>query len=89
MFSSQFLVTSSNSTFLAVTRHILTFVLQKISSLTKTSTVVHVPGHVNSKGEKAEWVIKSHTTGKIVSSHATKEEAEKHLKQIEQFKHIK
>ena len=50
--------------------------------------VRHQKGHKNSKGEKAEWVIVSHETGKIISSHKTKAEAEKHLTDIRKFKHM-
>lgn len=49
--------------------------------------VKHMPGHKNSKGEEAPWVIISHTTGKILSSHPSKEEAKKHLREMEYFKH--
>jgi hypothetical protein len=45
-----------------------------------------MPGHTNSNGEKAEWVIKSHDTDKIISSHLTEEDANKHLQQIHAFK---
>jgi hypothetical protein len=38
-----------------------------------------MPGHKNSQGLDAPWVIKSHETGKILSSHKSKKEAEKHL----------
>lgn len=48
--------------------------------------VKHIPGHKNSKGESAPWVIISHETNKILSSHKTKEEAEKHLQQMHIFK---
>lgn len=41
--------------------------------------IVHMPGHKNSDGEEAPWVIKSHETGEILSSHKSKEDAEKHL----------
>jgi len=51
----------------------------------KISTLIHMPGHKNSKGEKAEWVIKSHTNGKILSSHKSKEEANKHLQEMHIF----
>lgn len=50
--------------------------------ITKVSYVCHVPGHHNSKGELAEWCIKSHETGKIISSHTTKEKAKKHLQDM-------
>lgn len=61
--------------------------IAKKSSVNKVSYVAHVPGHKNSQGESAPWVIKSHETGKILSSHKTKAEAKEHLKQMEYFKH--
>jgi len=48
--------------------------------------VKHIPGHKNSEGEIAPWVIISHTTNKIISSHKTKEDAKKHLQQMHIFK---
>lgn len=48
--------------------------------------VKRMPGHRNSKGESAPWVIVSHKTGKVLSSHKTKAEAEEHLKQMHIFK---
>ena len=48
--------------------------------------IKHVPGHKNSKGESAPWVIMSHDTKKIISSHKTKEEAKKHLQRMHIFK---
>ncbi|MEI6389043.1 MAG: hypothetical protein WCQ50_20740 [Spirochaetota bacterium] len=56
--------------------------LIKTSAFLKVSYVAHVPGHKNSKGEAAPWVIKSHETGKILSSHKTKAEAKAHLQQM-------
>lgn len=47
--------------------------------------VAKVPGHKNSKGETAEWVIKSHDTGKILSSHKSEDEAKEHLKHMKIF----
>lgn len=47
--------------------------------------VVHRKGHKNSKGEKAEWCIVSHETGKILSSHKSKAAAKKHLQQMHIF----
>ena len=41
--------------------------------------VVKVPGHKNSKGKDAPWVIKSHKTDKIISSHKSEKAAKKHL----------
>ena len=51
--------------------------------------VVHKKGHKNSKGEKAEWCIVSHDTGKIISSHKSKAAAESHLTDMRKFKHMK
>lgn len=48
----------------------------------KVSFVAHVPGHKNSKGEAAPWVIKSHETGEILSSHSTEAEAKSHLQDM-------
>ena len=50
---------------------------------------VHKKGHKNSKGEKAEWCIVSHDTGKILSSHKSKAAAESHLTDMRKFKHMK
>lgn len=61
--------------------------VHKLSSVKKVSYVAHVPGHKNSQGEAAPWVVKSHETGKILSSHKTKTEANKHLRQMRYFKH--
>lgn len=52
----------------------------------KVAFVEHVPGHKNSKGEPAPWVVKQHDTGKILSSHGSKDEAVKHLRDIEGHK---
>lgn len=46
-------------------------------------------GHKNSKGEKAEWCIVSHKTGRVISSHKSKSAAKKHLGEIQMFKHMK
>lgn len=51
--------------------------------------VVRKKGHKNSKGEKAEWCIVSHETGKILSSHKSKAAAESHLTDMRKFKHMK
>ena len=48
--------------------------------------VCHIKGHRNSKGELAEWVIKSHETGKILSSHKSEKKAKEHLQQMHIFK---
>jgi hypothetical protein len=52
----------------------------------KESYVVNVPGHKNSDGESAPWVIKSHETGKILSSHKTESEAKSHLQDMHAHK---
>ena len=47
--------------------------------------VCHIKGHRNSKGELAEWVIKSHETGEILSSHKSEKKAKEHLQQMHIF----
>lgn len=47
--------------------------------------VCHIKGHRNSKGELAEWVIKSHETGEILSSHKSEQKAKEHLQQMHIF----
>jgi len=47
--------------------------------------VCHMKGHRNSKGELAEWVIKSHETGEILSSHKSEKKAKEHLQQMHIF----
>lgn len=47
--------------------------------------VCHMKGHRNSNGELAEWVIKSHETGKILSSHKSEKKAKEHLQQMHIF----
>lgn len=47
--------------------------------------VCHLKGHRNSKGELAEWVIKSHETGEILSSHKSEKKAKEHLQQMHIF----
>ncbi len=42
-------------------------------------------GHRNSKGELAEWVIKSHETGEILSSHKSEKKAKERLQQMHIF----
>jgi hypothetical protein len=49
--------------------------------------VKYMPGHKNSKGEKAEWTIVSHTTGKVISSSKSKEAAEARLRAMRYYKH--
>jgi hypothetical protein len=48
--------------------------------------VAHLKGHKDSEGNKAEWVIKDHETGKVLSSHSTEEAAKKHLQQMHAHK---
>lgn len=48
--------------------------------------IVYIKGHKNSKGEDAPYVIKSHTTHKILSSHKTEKEAKEYLQQMHIFK---
>lgn len=55
----------------------------------KLSYVQHMPGHKNSKGEAAPWVVKSHEDGHVISSHKTEGEAREHLRQMEMHKHMK
>ena len=54
--------------------------------MTLLEYVKRMPGHKNSKGEPAPWVIVSHKTGKVLSSHKTKEDAEEHLRHMHIFK---
>jgi len=63
--------------------------LNLFATLDVVSFVEHIPGHKNSKGEAAPWVIKSHETQSILSSHATEGEAKKHLQQMHMFKSMK
>jgi hypothetical protein len=56
-----------------------------------TANLVHIankyiqkkPGHKNSKGESAPWVIIQKGTGKILSSHTSEEAAEKAFEAME------
>ena len=59
--------------------------LSRSASFDRVSFVVHVPGHKNSDGEPAPWVIKSHETGKIISSHKSESEANAHLQEMHIF----
>ena len=47
--------------------------------------VENIPGHKNSEGKSAPWVVKSHETGEIISSHTSKADAEEHLKQMSYY----
>ena len=49
-------------------------------------TIVHVPGHKDSKGKAAPWAVKSESTGKVISSSPTKEGAVSNLRNIEGHK---
>jgi len=67
------------------------FIKRKIGYLisnrtNKVSTIQFLKNHKNSKNENAPWIIRSHSSGKILSSHKTKEDAVKHLKDIEGYK---
>ncbi len=48
--------------------------------------IQYMKGHKNSKGELAEFVIKSHKTNKVISSHRTMADAKKRLQHIHIFK---
>ena len=50
--------------------------------LIKIAYVAHVPGHRDSKGSAAPWVVKDHKDDHIISSHATEAEAKAHLQQM-------
>jgi len=47
--------------------------------------IQEMPGHKNSRGEAAPYVIRSHDTDKILSSHATRADAKTHLKDMHIF----
>ncbi len=51
-----------------------------------TDKIAHVPGHKDSSGKAAPWVIKSETTGKVLWSGASKADAVKNLARIEGHK---
>jgi hypothetical protein len=48
----------------------------------KKAFVAHVKGNKDSKGHLAEWVVKSHETGKILASFSNESEAKKHLQDM-------
>src|SRR5208282_5280456 len=56
------------------------------SSKHKIAYVAHVPGHTNSKGEAAPWVIKQHNTDKILESFKSEGAAKEGLKNMESHK---
>jgi hypothetical protein len=58
----------------------------KAASVQKVAYVAHVPGHKNSKGEAAPWVIKQHNTGKILESFKSEAAAKAGLKNMESHK---
>jgi hypothetical protein len=58
----------------------------KAASLKKVAYVSHCPGHRNSKGEKAEWCIKQHETGKILESFKSEDAAKEGLRNMESHK---
>jgi len=59
---------------------------QKGGALSKVAYVAHCKGHKNSKGELAEWCVKSHEDGHIISSHTSEAEAKKHLQDMHAHK---
>jgi hypothetical protein len=61
--------------------------IEKTSSFVVVSFIVHLPGHKGSDGKEKPWVIKSHTTKKILGSYGSRAEAEKALKRMHYFKH--
>ena len=61
--------------------------IEKQASFDKISYIVHMPGHKNSKGESAPYVIKSHETDKIIGSYKNRGAAEHALKMMRVFKH--
>src|SRR5271157_470145 len=60
--------------------------LSMSASLKKVAYVAHVPGHKNSKGEAAPWVIKQHNTDKILESFKSEQAAKDGLKNMESHK---
>ena len=62
--------------------------VQSVNPSINNYMVRYRKGHKNSKGEKAEWCIVSHETGKVLSSHKSKSAAEKHLGDMHKFKHM-
>lgn len=47
-----------------------------------TEYIQEIPGHKNSNGESAPWVIKDHETNEIIKSFTSKEDAENGLQQM-------
>lgn len=58
----------------------------KKGTLNKVAYVAHVPGHKNSKGEAAPWVIKQHDTDKILESFKSEAAAKAGLRNMESHK---
>lgn len=58
----------------------------KAGSIFKKAYVAHVPGHKNSEGESAPWVVKQHNTDKILTSYKSETEAKEGLKNMESHK---
>ena len=54
----------------------------RTATLAKIAYVSHCPGHKNSKGQLAEWCVKSHEDDHIISSHGSEEAAKKHLQDM-------
>ena len=50
-----------------------------------TAYIKEEPGHKNSQGEVAPFVIKSHDTGKDLASFKTRTEAKEHLRDMHIF----
>src|SRR5208282_4942052 len=71
----------------AVLRELQTKTKQRLGSTAKVAYVAHVPGHRNSKGEAAPWVIKQHNTDKILESFKSEGAAKEGLKNMESHKH--
>lgn len=52
------------------------------AAIAKVAYVSHCKGHKNSKGELAEWCVKSHKDDHIISSHGSEAAAKKHLQDM-------
>ena len=52
------------------------------------SYIQHIPGHKNSKGESAPWVIKDHKIHEILRSYKTEQEAKDGLKNMHIFSYM-
>jgi hypothetical protein len=60
---------------------------KEASAKTSNKYIKKVPGHKDSEGKDAPWVITQKGTGKILSGHATEELAEEAFKAMERSKH--